>query len=306
MERPTVRHFEAMVAVADHLSFRKAAEACYITQPALSAQIQQAEALLGVRLFERDRRRVLVTAEGKELVARARAILADVDAFTETARGFGRPLAGTLRLGVIPTVAPYALPDAVRAIHAAYPELRLLLAEDQTARLVARTKAGELDALLLALEADLLDLEFLPLYRDPFVLTVPADHPLAEKQTISEEDLSEDEVLLLDDGHCLRDQALQICRAARAGELDDFRASSLNTLVRMVAGGTGITLLPAMAAAVEVQERDGLALRPFRDPAPVRTIGLAWRSTSTRRAEYELLAEVLREQAPAGTLPLPG
>ncbi len=304
MERPSVRHLEAIVAVADHLSFRKAAEACYVTQPALSAQIQQVEALLGVRLFERDRRRVLPTPAGAELAERARAVLADVDALAEAARAFGEPLAGTLRLGVIPTVAPYALPDAVRSVHAAYPDLRMLLTEDQTARLVARAKEGELDVLLLALEAELEDLEVLPLYRDPFVLTVPLGHPLADREAVGEEDLLDHEVLLLDDGHCLRDQALQICRAARASELDDFRASSLNTLVRMVASGIGVTLLPAMAAAVEIREEDGLVARPFRAPAPGRTIGLAWRRSSPRGSDYALLADVLREHAPPGTLAL--
>jgi LysR family hydrogen peroxide-inducible transcriptional activator len=303
MERPSLRQLECLVAVAEHLSFRRAAEASFITQPALSVQIRELETMLGLRLFERDRRRVLVTPAGAELLPRARAALAELDAFVEAARVLRDPLAGTLRLGVIPTVAPYVLPVAVPVLRRKYPRLWLLLREERTARLVELVQRGELDLALLALEAELGELELRPLYLDPFVLAAPAGHALAARKTVREQDLADEEVLLLEDGHCLRSQALSICQRAGARERSDFRATSLNTLVRMVAGGIGVTLLPSIAVPEEVHARDRLALRPLERGAR-RTIGLAWRRTSPRKETFELLARVLVEQAPRGALPL--
>ncbi len=303
MERPSLRQLESVVAVAEHLNFRQAAEATFVTQPALSAQIQQLETMLGLRLFERDRRRVLLTQAGEELVPRARAALAEVDAFVDAARVLQDPLAGTLRLGVIPTIAPYVLPGAIPALRKRYPQLRLLLREDRTARLVELTTRGQLDLCLLALEADLGDLELLPLYADPFVLALPADHELSARKAIREQDLAREEVLLLEDGHCLREQALAICQQVGVRELADFRATSLNTLVRMVSSGIGITLLPAIAIPTEVHSRDRLALRPL-DRDARRTIGLAWRGSSPRGQAFQSLAEVFLERAPEGSVPL--
>ena len=303
MERPTLRQLEYAVAVADHLSFRRAAEACFVSQPGLSTQVRQLEENLGVQLFERDRRSVLVTPAGGALVARMRALLGDTDGLLEAARVSREPLAGDLRLGVIPTVAPYALPSVMSAARRRYPRLRFLLREDQTARLVERMKAGELDLLLLALEADLDDLETTPLYRDPFVLAVPESHRLARRKRVRESDLSGEEVLLLDDGHCLRDQALSICGLAGAKEVGDFRATSLNTLIRMVASGVGVTLLPAMSIDAEVRTLDRITRLPLSGAAPARTIGLAWRASSARAAEYEALIELFAEHAPGGTTP---
>jgi LysR family hydrogen peroxide-inducible transcriptional activator len=303
MERPTLRQLECAVAVAEHLSFRRAAEACFITQPALSLAIQQLETLLGTRLFERDRRRVLLTPAGEELVPRARAALAETDALVEAARVLRDPLAGTLRMGVIPTVAPYVLPSVVPLLRRRYPALRLLLQEEQTARLVERTQRGRLDLCLLALEADLGGLTTRALYFDPFVLAAPQGHDLAKRKHAREQDLAQEEVLLLEDGHCLREQALSICSRSGAREHGDFRATSLNTLVRMVAGGTGVTLLPAMAVPGEVHAPDRLAIVPLERRSG-RTIGLAWRPSSPRVRAFEALAEALVEKAPAGTVPL--
>jgi len=305
MERPSLRQLECLVAVAEHLSFRRAAEVVGITQPALSLQIQQLERMLGLHLFERDRRRVLATPSGEALAARAREALAEVDAFVETASNLLDPLAGTLRLGVIPTIAPYVLPALVAAARKKLPKLRLLLREDQTARLVEQVQAGKLDLALLALEADLGALETRTLYADPFVLTVPGTHALAARKQAKEQDLAEESVLLLEDGHCLRDQALAICRRGGARELGDFRASSLNTLVRMVASGAGITLLPAMSLEHEIHGQDRLTTLPL-ERRPVRTIGLAYRASTARRALFERLSELLREHAPRGTIALPG
>lgn len=303
MYRPSLRQLECVVAVAEHLNFRRAAEASFISQPALSLQIQQLEAGLGLRLFERDRRRVLPTPAGVELVHHARAALAAIDALVEAAAALGDPLAGRLRLGVIPTVAPYVLPRAVAAVRRRFPKLRLFLREDRTAQLVERVQSGELDLALLALEAELGSLATLPLYADPFVLVVPADHALAGRKSVREDDLAEGDVLLLEDGHCLRDQVLRICKRGGAHELGDFRATSLNTLVRMVAGGSGLTLLPAMAVPAEIHPQDRVLTLPL-ERRPSRTIGLAFRASSPRRALFERLATVLSETPPKGTIAL--
>ncbi len=302
--RPSLRQLEYFVAVADKLNFRQAAEACYVTQPALSAQIQQLETLLGVILFERDRRKVVMTAAGTELVARARALLAAAEELVDAASAHRGPLSGTLRLGVIPTVAPYLLPQVLPAVHRKYPNLRLLLREEQTERLVDLLARGQLDLLLLALEAELGDVETLPLFEDPFVLALHPDHELAKarRRTVKESELGDQPVLLLDDGHCLRDQALRVCDKAGAKELGDFRASSLGTLVQMVASGVGVTLLPAMAVGIEARPRRRLAVKAFARPCPKRTIGLAFRRTSPRKEEFRALGELFRAHGPTSRL----
>jgi len=292
---PTVRQLQCLVAVAEALNFRQAAEACFITQPALSAQIQQLESLLGVRLFERDRRKVLPTAAGAAMAHKARDVLAELRDLAEAASAFKDPLSGRLRLGVIPTVAPYVLPRALREVHRRYPALQLLLKEAQTARLVELVGDGTLDLALVALEADLGDLETLALFEDPFVLAVPTDHRLARRKRVTEKDLEQEEVLLLDDGHCLREQAFSICDRAGACELGDFRASSLTTLVQMVSGGVGVTLLPRMSTRVEAGPERPLKLVPFGPKGPSRTIGLAWRASSIRKPEFRLLAEAIQD-----------
>lgn len=294
-DRPTLRQLEYAVAVADERNFHRAAEVSFVTQPALSTQILQLESRLGLRLFERDRRRVLVTAAGEEFVARARAILAAVDEMVEAAHAFQHPLSGTLRMGVIPTIAPYLLPQAMPAVRDRHPKLKLLVREGQTSDLVRLVLGGKLDIALLALEADLGGLESVALFSDPFVLAMPAGHSLAKKRLIGQQDLAGEEVLLLEEGHCLRDQAWTLCDGAGATEAGDFRATSLGTLVQMVAGGIGLTLLPAMAVAVEARATNDLVARSFRKPAPGRTIGLAWRPTSARRTEFEMLGETLRD-----------
>ena len=298
--RPTTRQLEYAVAVADHLSFRKAARACHVSQPALSTQVRDLEAGLGIELFERDRRRVLVTGVGEKVIARARAVLAELDGLLDVARGQGEPLVGDLRVGVIPTVAPYLLPGVIGPLRESFPDLRLLLHEDQTHALVERLRTGELDVLLLALEADLGEARTLPLYSDPFVVAMPRGHRLAQRKSISETDLERETLLLLEDGHCLREQALAVCGLGGARELGDFRGGSLNTLVRMVEGGLGITLLPSMAVDTEVRPGGGVVLKPVVQRAPARTIGLAWRPSSGRVEEFEALARVLDRHPPSG------
>ena len=289
----SLRQLEYVVAIADHRSFHAAARACGVTQPGLSAQVRQLEDRLGVRLFERGRRPVLLTRAGEEAVRRARQILVEVEDLEEAARHAGARLEGPLRLGVIPTVAPYLLPRVLPEVRRLHPKLRLQLHEAQTERLVERLRGGELDLVLLALEAELGEgLTTHPLFVDAFVAALPPGHRLARRRTLREEDLKGEGVLLLSDGHCLRDQTLRVCEASGAPELADFRASSLTTLVQMVAGGAGLTLLPELALAVEAKTAE-LVIVPFRAPAPRRTIGLAWRAASQRGDEFRAMGELL-------------
>lgn len=290
----TLRQLQYAVAVAQELSFRAAAARCHVSQPSLSAQIAELERVLGVALFERNRRRVLVTPAGRDLVDRAHVVLLAFDDLLGAARYHVDPLTGTLRLGVIPTVAPYLVPELDPALRAAFPELTVRWIEDKTDVLVERLHAAQLDGALLAVVSGLGGLEVAPIMEDPFVLAAPPDHPLSEAAgPLRVGELRRHEVLLLDDGHCFRDQALDLCASAGAHELG-FRATSLATLVQMVASGAGLTLLPSIAVAVD--NRHGrLRTRAFAPPAPARTLALAWRSSSPLDEALRALAAVSRE-----------
>jgi LysR family hydrogen peroxide-inducible transcriptional activator len=281
------------MAVAEAGSFRRAAERCHVAQPSLSAQLAEAERSLGVRLFDRDRRRVLVTPAGEALLERARRVLVEADDLLETARQRADPLSGTVRVGVIPTVAPYLLPAVAPALRRAFPRLVVQWTEEKTAALVSRVQAGELEALLGARESDLGGLHAEPLAADPFVLAVPPAHPLGRAGgAVTAAALAGEKVLLLDDGHCLRAQALEVCAKAEAEELG-FRATSLTTLVQMVSAGAGVTLLPQLAVDAEARRSD-LRLRPFRDPPPSRTLVLAWRRGAALEPALRQVAAILR------------
>lgn len=296
----TLRQLQYVVAVADVLSFRKAAERCHVSQPSLSAQLAQLEEALGVRLFERDRRRVLLTAAGKDLVDRARQLLVEADDFWAASKRASDPLTGELRIGVIPTISPYLLPSITPALRAEYPQLVTKWLEDKTEVLVASLDAGQIDAALLALEADIGDVESEVVAIDPFVLVARPDDPLMGKtRLVAISELNEAKVLLLDDGHCLREQALAVCSRAKAHELE-FRATSLSTLVHMVAGGAGVTLLPELAVKFEV-ERAGLCMRSFVRPAPHRTIALVWRKRSPLGPALKKLTATIRKVYPASS-----
>lgn len=292
--RPSMKHLEYLVALDEHRHFRKAADASFITQPALSTQIKQIENLLGVSLFERDRRRVLPTRAGEEVVSRARRILAEVDDLVESAQSLARPLSGPLRLGIIPTVAPYLLPRILPRLRQKYGDLRLYLREEQTARCLSLLQEGVLDVVVLALPVDGPDLNTLELFQDRFWLAVPAKHPLANRKRLREKDLQDEEILLLEDGHCLRDQALEVCKLAGARERADFRATSLNTLTQMVSSGLGVTLLPEMSLETETRRARGITVHPFTRPSPARTVGLAWRRSSPREADFKLLGKEIQ------------
>lgn len=290
----SLRQLQYAVAVAELLSFRRAAERCHVSQPSLSAALAQLEDALGVRLFERDRKRVLVTAAGQEIVARARVVLREVDDLVELARRSADPFAGPMRIGVIPTIAPYLLPRIRPALRRGYPQLRVRWVEDKTEVLIARLGEGLLDAVLLAVEAEIGEVEQELVGWDPFVLVTPKRHPLAKKSSPARlSELRDHSVLLLDDGHCFRDQALSLCARVDAHELE-FRATSLPTLAQMVADGAGITLLPELAVATEVKRAE-LSVRRFVEPAPGRTIALVWRRRSPLGGALRRIATTARE-----------
>ena len=289
----SLRQLQYAVAVAETRGFRTAAERCHVSQPSLSAQVAQLEAVLGVRIFERDRRRVLVTPAGEALLVHARRVLAEADDLGAAAARAGDPLSGTLRVGVIPTISPYLLPEAVPALRRRFPRLVVLWTEEKTSVLLEEVREGRLEAVLLAQVTGMDDLERELVTDDPFVLAGPPEHPLVRtSRPVRLSELEGEKLLLLEDGHCLRDQALAICSAGGAQEAG-FRATSLPTLIQMVAGGAGLTLLPALSLDVE-SRRGELALRRFEAPAPSRTLVLAWRKQCPRGAALRKVADVLR------------
>lgn len=293
----SLRQLQYAVAVANSLSFNNAADECHVSQPSLSAQIAELERVLRVKLFERDRRRVLLTAAGRDFIERARVVLREADDLVETARRCSDPLSGTLRLGVIPTISPYLLPSLSPALRSAYPRLTLLWIEDKTHALVRKLDAGTLDAALLALEADIGDVEREVIARDPFVLVALAGNPLVTKTAPAKPaELRDVSVLVLDDEHCFGRQALDFCASTKARDLE-FRATSLSTIAHMVAGGAGVTLLPELSVSTEARIKD-LRVRSFAEPAPGRTIGLVWRKNSPLAAALRKVAATVRRAYP--------
>ncbi len=292
-QRPTLRQLEYFVALGDRLNFREAAESCFVTQPALSAQIAQLEATLGVQLFERDKRQVRLTGPGASLLPGARELLSRTDALCDLARSLGAPLEGPLRLGVIPTVGPYLLPRVLPSLRAAFPNLHLYLREEETSRLLAELDAGQLDLLLLAIDVDLGGLATLALFSDPFLLGVSERDELATREQVDLQDLAGRDVLLLEEGHCLREQTLPLCDLVGAEELTGFRATSLSTLTQMVVGESFVTLLPEICVERELAATPGLRAIPFGFDGPGRSIGLAWRQSSPRAEEFTALGQQL-------------
>ncbi|MFF7855470.1 LysR substrate-binding domain-containing protein [Streptomyces sp. NPDC007904] len=294
--QPSLAQLRAFAAVAEHLHFRDAAAAIGMSQPALSGAVSALEETLGVTLVERTTRKVLLSPAGERLAARTKAVLEEVGALMEEADALRAPFTGALRLGVIPTVAPYLLPTVLRLVHDRYPHLDLQVHEEQTANLLDGLAVGRLDLLLLAVPLGVPGVTELPLFDEDFVLVTPLEHPLGGRDGIPRDALRELNLLLLDEGHCLRDQALDICReAGRAGVPATTTAAGLSTLVQLVAGGLGVTLLPRTAVQVETTRSSRLLTGCFTDPAPTRRIALAMRTGAARAAEYEELAAALRE-----------
>jgi LysR family hydrogen peroxide-inducible transcriptional activator len=290
---PTLRQLRYLVALAEHRHFGRAAETCLATQSTLSAGLQELETLLGVVLVERTKRKVMLTPLGEEVVARAREVLKGAEDIAELAAASGEPLSGPLRLGVIPTIAPYLLPRVLPALRAAHPALRLYLREDQTARLLAQLNAGDLDVALIALPYPVEELETLSLFEDPFVLACPKGHRLDGLRHPGRDQLAESGLLLMEEGHCLREHALAACRMAAPARHEDVLATSLPTLVQMVANGLGVTLLPKLAVESGILAGTGLVATDL-DDAPSRAIALAWRPSSPRKADFRALGEFLK------------
>lgn len=298
---PSPRQLRYLVTVSQTLHFGQAAERCNVTQSTLSAGIRELETLLGVVLIERQaRRRVLITPVGQEIVDRAERVLADTEALVDVAAASARPLSGLLRLGVIPTIGPYLLPGILPTLRQRFPDLRLYLRETLTDDLLTHLSAGRLDVALLAVPFDLRGMDCVPLGEEGVVVALPADHPLAHKTAITEADLADAPLLMLEDGHCLRGHALAAChltgqdRNRSRGGTEAFQATSLVMLTQMVAAGLGLTLLPEMAVPREIPENSGVVVRPLADARPARTLALAWRPGAAREADYRLLAEVIR------------
>jgi len=293
-----LRDLRYLVALADQRHFGRAAARCFVSQPTLSAQLKKLEQALGVQLIERAPNNVSLTPAGAEIVTRARRILEASDEVVTLARSQRDPLAGRLRVALLPTIGPYLLPRVAPLIRRSLPRLELRLYEYQTAPLLEKLHDGELDLGVLALPVELAGLEAHELYREAFLLALPERHPLAAHDSVRVADLKGETLLLLEDGHCLRDQALEVCSRAGVREQQDFRATSLETLRQMVATGAGVTLLPELAGSGAYRSARGVALRPFAKPAPQRRIGAVWRKSTARRAAIEALCALIAEHAP--------
>ena len=291
-----LRDLEYLVAVADHQHFGRAAKACFVSQPTLSTQIKKLETELGVPLIERNPRNVILTAAGERVVERARVLLREADTIHDIARRAADPESGTLRMGLFPTLGPYLLPHVIPAVHARFPRLELLLIEEKTDVVLERLRHGGLDVGVLALPVDDDQLHVEPLFEEDFLLAVPAGHPLASTpEPAPTSVIAGARLLLLDEGHCLREQALSVCDLAGASERRDFRATSLETLRQMVAAGVGITLLPELAVQPPVPPSADVTLIRFREPVPSRQIAMFWRETSAFGDFLPSLAALFRE-----------
>ncbi len=287
-----IRDFEYLVALAEHKHFRKAAEACFVSQPTLSGQIRKMEQELDTTLLERSNRRVLFTEAGMQLVEQAKRILSEVKTFKDMASLQGKEMSGPLHIGFIPTVGPYLMPKIVPQLKAEFPELALFLHEAQTRQLVRRLEEGKLDCLILASVAETEPFTELQLYNEPLYVAVPGDHKWAQLDQLDMQQLSGHTVLSLGDGHCLRDQALGFCFAAGAKDDEHFKATSLETLRNMVAAGSGITLLPELAVPKQRQQ-NGICYLKAKNPLPSRKIVLVYRPGSPLKSRFEKLAQLI-------------
>jgi LysR family transcriptional regulator, hydrogen peroxide-inducible genes activator len=292
---PSLRQLRYLVELAERLNFRQAAEASFVTQSTLSAGIKELESLLGVQLVERDTRVVRITPVGEEVVARARRLLADAQDLVFTAKGAAEPLSGRVGLGVIPTIAPFLLPELLPALRRRYPTLQLHLREDLTERLLQRLRAGQLDMALIALPFETGELLVRELFKDEFWFVAREDDPRANDKAVAVKALDPGQILLLEEGHCLRDHAIAACGNRQANAESRIEATSLNTLVHMVEGGLGVTLLPEIALKAGLLKGTRLIARPFAPHVPSRRIALAARPSSARRRDFELFADFIAE-----------
>ena len=288
-----LKDLKYLVALADTGHFGRAAQRTFVSQPTLSAQLKKLEEYLGVKLVERHPKNVQLTEVGKQIVARARHMLSEGDEIVALARNNTDPLSGKLKVALIPTIGPYLLPRVMQKLRKALPQLGLMLYEHQTEELLKRLREGEIDLGILALPADQDGLESRRLYREEFTVALPSDNPLAQKPSIKAADLKGQTLLLLEDGHCLRDQALEVCSRVDVHEAEDFRATSLETLRHMVVAGLGVTLMPELAVESPFGSQRGLVIRQFAKPAPARTVGAVWRKSTTRGVAIEAVCDTI-------------
>ncbi len=300
-----IRDLGYLVALADLRHFGHAAEACFVSQPTLSTQLKKLEEELGAQLIERAPRQVMLTEVGKEVAERARLVLRDVEQIREVARRAGEPQSGVLRLGIFPTLGPYLLPHVIPQIHQQYPGLELLLIEEKSEVLLSQLRDGRLDAAILAQPVDADQLRSRELFVEPFVLALPQGHPLDTRGSLTVNCLKDHTVLLLEDGHCLRDQALEVCKLAAANEKPGFRATSLETLRQMVAANVGLTLLPMLAVKPPVAITESIHIRPFDAPAPSRRLAMFWRGSSAMESFLMEFSDIFADLPEALLTPEP-
>jgi LysR family hydrogen peroxide-inducible transcriptional activator len=303
---PSFQQLRFLCALAERCHFGKAADSCAVTQSTLSGGIKDLEARLGVALFERSHRHVLLTPLGKEIAASAQRLLVGAEELVGMARNAQAPLTGPLRFGVIPTIGPYVLPALLSHLGAVVPGLKLYVREDQSAILLDKLAAGELDILLLAMPYDLGDVETMEIAEDPIVVAVPRNHPLCRRNAVDPDDLVGEQILMMEDGHCLRSHSLQACRIVGPVRNEVFQATTLRTLVQMVAADLGITLMPQIDVDSELASTANVVIRPLSPDQPFRTLVLAWRQTSSRGTEFRALGNLIRNcLAGTGRTPAP-
>jgi LysR family hydrogen peroxide-inducible transcriptional activator len=291
--QPTLKQLRYLAAVAEHGHFGNAARSCHVSQSTLSAGILELEDALNASLIERAHRQVILTPLGQDVVTRAADILTAVDDLQDLCEASSEPFTGKLRLGVIPTIAPFLLPALLKRLRREHPDFQLFIREDLSGRLVHDLQHGELDLLLLALPYPADNIESRHLYADEFLFACPGDHPLAGREKVAIADLAGQDLLLLEDGHCLRDHALEACKLREQELHIPYQATSLNTIVQMVANGIGATLLPRMALEAGILEGTDVSVIPFRERDISRSIGLMWRRKTPRREAFARLGEFI-------------
>jgi len=294
MNLPTVKQLRYFVELEKHAHFGKAAEACFVSQSAFSVAIRELESTLGTQLFDRTNKRVTITAMGQEIVVQARLVIRDLEALMDMARVSSEPLSGKLRLGVIPTISPFLLPKILPKLRSQFPQLQLFLQEDTTQRVYERLMSGELDLILIAFPYELRNVEKMKLFNDPFLLAYKTDSQFIDTQKVTVDRLQSESILLLEDGHCLRDHALSACKIRNMNKVSHFAASSLLTLIEMVEADLGVTYLPEMAKESPMLKNTNIKTQSMPKNSH-REIGLIWRKGSARGKEFKMLGEFIKK-----------